>query len=71
MTVGQTCAGRCSSAAVGPVGPRTWDVVVVTARWRGCYRLALDVFAASPAHGLRGLRRLPCTGRSSGSVRTS
>jgi hypothetical protein len=71
MTVGQTCAGRCSSAAVRRTAPRTWDVVVVTARWRGCYRVALDTFAASPAHGLRGLERLPCTGRSSGFARSS
>ena len=64
MTPGRPCGTRCSSAAVRRVAPRTWDVVVVTARWRGCYRVALDTFNASPAHGLRGLRRVPC-GRSS------
>ena len=60
MAVDEGCGGRCSSAAIARTGPRVWDIVVVTARWRGCYRVALDVFEASPAHGLRGLRRLSC-----------
>lgn len=54
------CAGRCSSTVLGREGPRVWDVVLDTGRWRGCYRVALDEFTATAAHGLRGVQRRPC-----------